>query len=153
MSLTDDQIVGLVGECNVLLKAIEARLKTVLMADGTYTPPQIRNALQALKRKARNVTKRKISEYTYKAETEVTSEQTDAEIVTNIDLVLTKLRQVIARLKLTLMADFSYSLEDMKHAANILANKEAPIDPSALIDEYTVDVQQRTQHVYSMLEQ
>jgi hypothetical protein len=150
--LTDNEIVGFVADSVVLLKAIQARLKASLMADGTYTPPQILNAIETLKRKARNVTHRKISDFTYKAEPEVTSEQTDAEIVTNISLVLTKLRQVIARLKVSLMEDFSYSLEDMKHAVNILANKEAPINPTAIIDEYTVDVQQRTQYVSANLD-
>jgi hypothetical protein len=148
MSLTDDEIVGLVADSVVLLKDIQARLKVSLMADGTYSPPQILHAIETLKRKARNVTGRKIGEFTYKAETPVTSSATDDQIVIHIGVVLANLRQVIARLKVTLMADFSYSLEDMKRAVNILANKEAPTDPSAIIDEYTVDVQQRTQHVY-----
>jgi hypothetical protein len=147
MSLTDDEIVGLVTSSVVLLKEIEARLKNKRMADDTYTLPQVQHAIEALKRKARNVSHRKISEFTYKAETEVTSNQTDEQIIIHIGTVLTNLRQVIARLKFSLMADFSFSLVDMKHAVNVLANKEAPNDPDAIIDEYTVDVQQRTQRL------
>jgi hypothetical protein len=144
MSLTDSQVIGLIESSVAILRTIVARLDTESMADNLYEQKTIIFALDKLKKKGRESSSRQIKEYTEKAESSVSSSQTDDQIKAHIAIVLNNLDQVIARLKVTPLMDHRYHLNDVKSACDSLHVKKLSDDPNVVIDELTVDCQLKT---------
>lgn len=142
MVLTEAQISSLIKQSIDLLKPIEVRLDTVLMANGKYTKAKIEDARLRLKRNYKRVARgdsRYITEFTYASDPlPATSTLTDAEIETNINTVLGYLRQVKDSLRVKSFTNDAYTYEQIKKVGDILSYIRLPDDPSTIIDETTV---------------
>ena len=147
MSLTDNQIKGLLEDSVLILRQIAVRLNAKAMANNKYELRTILFAIEMLETDIPNKTNRQINGLTKLPESAVSSSMTDSQIEAHVAIVLGYLDQILDRLVVSPMADKSITAQSVENSCNALEYKKLPDSPTRVIDSLTTHCQLKLIHV------